>query len=240
MRVGVVTSLSEIPSNEEWVFILESLVYSRDPQVVSSADANICLKGGKAVAEALRDIYNEPRLNDRKARVARPFAGFVSPDAAMVGLGCLSDNQYIPSEPLVFESAKSALKHFPEEGARKILEKLNWWGELPKASSLEDWAGVALLSSILESSTPASLPVFLEALEEGRHRFKSGARLGAACGLVAVGVDKDRLSSILANEQNEIVRECLLSITHPDRREGGGGRDDGGQNVIGEPEITID
>lgn len=211
MGVGRYFPLSSPPTTNEWFFIIETLIYSDDPESVAGADATICLRADSGVAYALENLYKNPRLAESKDKIARPFSGFQNKDAAEVALLVIRKTEYNPNDPIVIQSARTVLAHFPDEGARAVLEKLNWWGELPNEEQMEIWEGLPLLNVLLESSSPDSKNVFLKVLGDESEDNSSAARLGAACGLYAIGGKNDAtaLKNILSTETCPMTRQCI-------------------------------
>lgn len=212
--VGRHFPLSNPATTSEWMFVFETLIYSEDRESSSGADAIICLKANGLVAAVLEDLYNDERLVERRDRIARPFAGFQSTEAARVALAAVRNDAYAPSEPIVSQGARAVLKHFPEEGAQAILEKLNFFGELPDERDMDEWGGMPLLNALLDLSTTQSSPAFWRVLFGERENYSSGARLGAACGLYASGenMNSDEMTRMLDEESNPMVKECISKI----------------------------
>lgn len=214
MGIGRYFPLSSPPTTNEWFFVFETLIYSDDPESIVGADATICLRADSGVAYALENLYKNPRLVDSKAKIARPFSGFQNKEAAGVAVLLIRKTEYNPNDPIVIQSARAALSHFPDEGARAVLEKLNWWGELPNEEQMEIWEGLPLLNVLLESSSPDSKNVFLKVLGEEAEDNSSAARLGAACGLYAIGEKGDftALENILSTETCPMTRRCISKL----------------------------
>lgn len=213
MDVGRFFALSTPPTTSEWLFVFETLIYSDDPQSAAWADATICLNAGDGVAGALEDLYRDPQMESRRERICRPFSGFWRQDAVEFAIGIVEGKGYPPDEPILLSAARSGLRHRPAETCSAILRTLDWWGELPNENDMDAWRGTALLNLLLETPANSEARVFVEALAEGDSR--SGARLGAACGLYAIRetLDPEILTDIenaVEKEHNPMIKECLL------------------------------
>ena len=212
--VGRSFHLSDPPKTVEWLYVFETLMGVEGEDAMVSADATICMRADGEVANALLQLYVDPRFQEFRTQIARPFAGFQGKAAQEVSLEAVRNPDLSPAEPIVVEASKNALRNMGMEGLMAVVRKINNWGELPREEDLDRWLGVDLAELLSHSVNPAHQALLLELLEGREERFGSGGRLAVACALIGIRdeVDKDRVSLLLKDEDNPIVKKCLEAV----------------------------
>ncbi len=217
--IGVILPLSDPPKTLEWLYVFDALMGAQGREGVISADATICMQADEGVAEALLDLYGDPRFSEFKNIIARPFAGFRQKGAQDVSLRVVKGDAFSPNESIFLEAARSVLRTGGEEGLRSVIEKIDLWGELPKRDDIEDWVGMGICEVLSEPRSPDSRDMLLSLLEQ--RTLRSGGRLAVCCALFGEqgDFDRGRVNQLIQTEMESTVKDSLKALISTDPNE---------------------